>query len=264
MLRTGRAAIRRAVTRRGTPQPVPFFGGLAGLADPVVVVPELRACSVLAGQRPDEVDVVPGVPDRDPADRLVVLAVRREPGAVHDVPGQVPPLSVRQPPVLRRGPDHAVPHRPVQAPWAEGGVRLGEQSGDPPEVPAPVRAHRWLQFGRVPPPGNEVRIPVLLTPTRPVQVPDQACGLLTPEHLPDHRSRLRTASAAASSRSARRTLSAAYGSKSPGRCPVAFSFATAWFRLTPDPPHEPSRPDQLGQRLPDRCIRWVYPPPCRR
>ena len=31
----------------------------------------------------------------------------------------------------------------------------------------------------------------------------------------------------------RRSLSAAYGSRSPERCPVAFSFATAWLRLTP-------------------------------
>ena len=209
LLRAGRAAIRGAIGRGGAPQPVPFLGSLAGLADTVVVVPELGPGSVLAGQRPDDVDVVRGVPDRDPADRLVVLAVRREPGAVHDVPGQVPPLGVRQQPVPRRGPDHAMPHGPVQSLWAEGGVRLDEQPGEPPEVPPPAGTDRWLQFGRVPPPGDQVRVAVLLEAAWPVQVPDQPGGLLAAEHLPDHRSRLRTASAAASSRCARRAHSAA-------------------------------------------------------
>jgi hypothetical protein len=51
--------------------------------------------------------------------------------------------------------------------------------------------------------------------------------------LRDHRSLRRISWAAASSRSARRTNAAAYRSRSPERCPVAFSFATAWFRLTP-------------------------------
>ena len=209
LLRAGRTAARGAVGRGGAPQPVPFLGGLAGLADPVVVVPELGSCAVLAGQRPDDVDVIRGVPDRDPPDRLVVLAVRREPGAVHDVPGQVPPLGVGQHPVPRRGPDHAMPHRTVEPARPEGGVRLGEQSGDPPEVPAAIRAKRWLELSRVAPSGDEVRVPVLLAAAWPVQVPDQSCGPLAAEHLPDHRSRLRTASAAASSRCALRAHSAA-------------------------------------------------------
>lgn len=90
-----------------------------------------------------------------------------------------------------------MPHRPVEASFAEGGVRLAEQSGQPPEVPAPAGAQWWLQLGRAPSSGDEMRVLVLLTTARPVQVPDQSCGPLAPEHLADHRSRLRTASAAA-------------------------------------------------------------------
>ena len=47
------------------------------------------------------------------------------------------------------------------------------------------------------------------------------------------RNLVRRSSPAASSRAARRTLSSAYRGRSPDHCPVAFSFATAWFKLTP-------------------------------
>jgi hypothetical protein len=110
-------------------------------------------------------------------------------------------------------------------------VRLGEQSGEPPEVPAVGRTVAPARPG--PATRRRGADPGAPHTDLPVQVPDQSCGPLAAEHLPDHRSRLRTASAAASSRSARRTHSAAYGRRSPDRCPVAFSFATAWFRLTP-------------------------------
>jgi hypothetical protein len=52
-----------------------FLGRLAGLADPVEVVPVARACSILASQHGHDVDVIRSMPDRDPADRLVVLAM---------------------------------------------------------------------------------------------------------------------------------------------------------------------------------------------
>jgi hypothetical protein len=48
-----------------------------------------------------------------------------------------------------------------------------------------------------------------------------------------HRSVFRSCSATASRCSARRTQTRAHGTSSPGSCPVAFSFATAWLRLTP-------------------------------
>ena len=47
------------------------------------------------------------------------------------------------------------------------------------------------------------------------------------------RNLVRRSSPAASSRAARRMLSSAYRGRSPDHCPVAFSRATAWFRLTP-------------------------------
>jgi hypothetical protein len=47
------------------------------------------------------------------------------------------------------------------------------------------------------------------------------------------RTLVRRSSPACSSRAARRSLSSAYGRRSPERCPVAFSFLTAWLRFTP-------------------------------
>ncbi len=223
----GRPTARGAVARRGAPQAVPLLGRLAGLADPEVVVPEPGPGAVLTGQHAHDVDVVGGVADGHPADRLVVLAIGREPGPVHDVARQLAPLVIGKHLVPRCSPDHAMPHRPLESSRPESGVWLGEQPVEPAEVLAAIGAQEWLQFGWVPPSGDHVRVPVFLAPAGPVQVADQSCGLLAAEHLPDHRRRLRTDSAAASSRSALRTLSAAYGSKSPDRCPVAFSFATA-------------------------------------
>jgi hypothetical protein len=104
---------------------------------------------------------------------------------------------------------------------------LVQQPVQRPEIPAAIGAQRRLQSGRVPLPGHDVRVGVLLVPARPVQVADQPVRPCSAEHLPDHRRRLRTISAAASSRSALRKLSAAYGRRSAERCPVAFSFATA-------------------------------------
>jgi hypothetical protein len=48
------------------------FRVLAGLPDPEVVVPDLRADLVLPGQGRDQVDVIRGVPDRHPAHREIV------------------------------------------------------------------------------------------------------------------------------------------------------------------------------------------------
>src|SRR6266702_8742401 len=104
---------------------------------------------------------------------------------------------------------------------------LFQQPGQPPEVPVAIRAPQWFQLGRVAPPGDKVRIGVLLAAASPVEVVDQARRGSPAEHLPDHRMCRRTFSAAASRRSALRKLSAAYGRRSAERCPVAFSFATA-------------------------------------
>jgi hypothetical protein len=69
-------------------------------------------------------DVIAAVPDRDPPDRVVFLAVGRQAGAVHDVGGDLRPLIVGQHPVFWGGADRAVPDGPGEAARTERGVRL--------------------------------------------------------------------------------------------------------------------------------------------
>ena len=69
------------------------------------------------------------MPDRHPADRLIVLSMRGQPGPVHDVAGDLRPLLFGEHPVLRGGPDRAVPYRPLESARAQRGVWLLEQPG---------------------------------------------------------------------------------------------------------------------------------------
>ena len=103
------------VTGRGAAQSVTFLRRLAGLPDAKVIVPEPGPRTVLSGQHADDVHMIRSVPDRDPANRIVVLAMGCESGPVHDVARQFGPLVVGQQPVPRRGPHHAVPYRLAQA-----------------------------------------------------------------------------------------------------------------------------------------------------
>ena len=123
-----------------------------------------------------------------------------------------------------------------------------------------VRAQRRLQLGRVPPPGDQVRIGVLLAPPRPEEVVEQSRDGSPAEHLPDHRRRRRTFSAAASRRSARRMLSAAYGRRSAERWPGGVQLRHRLVQVDADPPDQPGRTDQLGQRLAERGVRRVHQP----
>ena len=226
----GGAAGGGAISRCGALQAVPVLGGSACLADAVPLVGGAEPAAVLAGEHRHDVDVVIAVPDRDPADRVVLL--RRT--------GDRPVRCMMSPAICAHSSSDsirsrgaartdAMPDRAVEAPAAERGVGLVEQPVQAPEVPAAVGAERRLQFGRVAPPGDDVRIGVLLVPAGAEQVVDQPLDPLPArfDDLPDHRRRLRMCSAAASRRSALRRLSAAYGTRSPERCPVALSFATA-------------------------------------
>lgn len=78
----------------------------------------------MAGQHRNNMDVISGMPDGDPADRVILVAVAREAGAVHNVVRDLRPLVIRQDPVARSGPDRAVPHRSFEAAGAERGLRL--------------------------------------------------------------------------------------------------------------------------------------------
>ena len=210
-LRAGRAAGRGTVAGRGLPQPEPLLRGPARLPHLVVVVPQAGARAVLAGQHRDDVDVVGGVPDRDPADRVVVLAVRGEAGAVHDVAGELGPFVVGEHPVAGGGADRAVPDRFGEAAVAERFLGLLEQAGEVAEVAVAVVAERGFEFGGMAPAGDEVRVGVLLVAARAEEVVDQAGDAAAARaDLADHwRIRFRTSSAAWSRSWARRMLSAA-------------------------------------------------------
>ena len=74
-------------------------------------------------------------------------------------------------------------------------MRLVQQSEQAPEVPLPVLAQRRLQLGGVPPPGDDVRIGVLLPASRAVQIVDQWLDPISARRgdLPDHRDTFRNA-----------------------------------------------------------------------
>ena len=210
---SARVGRRAAVRSRGAvlPQAEPVLRGPARLAHLVVVVPQAGARAVLAGQHRHDVDVVRGVPDRDPADRVVVLAVGGEAGAVHDVAGELGPFVVGQHPVAGGGADRAVPDRFGDAAVAERFLGLLEQAGEVAEVAVAVVAERGFEFGGVAPAGDEVRVGVLLVAARAEEVVDQAGDAAAARaDLADHwRIRFRTSSAAWSRSWARRMLSAA-------------------------------------------------------
>jgi hypothetical protein len=71
----------------------------------------------------------------DPADGLVVLAVGRQPGAVHDLVRDGRPFVIGQHPVFGSGAHRAVPGRLRVAPLAESGLRLLQQPCQPGEIP---------------------------------------------------------------------------------------------------------------------------------
>ena len=146
--------------------------------------------------------MIRSVPDRHPADRLIVLAIWGKPGPVQDVAGDLRPLLIGEHPVPRGGADRAVPHRPLEPAQAQHGVWLLEQPGQAAEIAAPVPTERGLQFGWVAPASHEVRVSVHFIAAGPVQVVQQPSDpAAAGADLADHwRSCLRSSSAAWSSR----------------------------------------------------------------
>lgn len=75
--------------------------------------------------------MIQGVTARDPPDRVVLLAVRDEAGAVHDLASDLHPFVIGEVPVVRGGPDGAVPYGAARSARAEGvvwsSVTLGTQ-----------------------------------------------------------------------------------------------------------------------------------------
>ena len=257
VLRAGRTASRSPIAGSRAPQPVPFLGSPACLADPVALVRQPGLAAVLAGQHRDDMDVVSAVADGDPADCIVVLPVGCQPGAVHDVGGDLRPLVVGQRVVLRGGADRAVPDGAVEPARPECRVQLLEQAAELSEVAVAVGAQRRFEFSWVAPSGYQVRVGVFFAASGAEQGVDQPGDSRAAwiADLRDHRSLRRISSAAASRRSARRRHAAAYGSRSPERCPVAFSFATAWFRFTPIRRTSPGKMNSTTRKSPHRGVR---------
>jgi len=171
-LSPGRAARGGPVSWGRWAKTVTSFDGLAGLADPVEVVPDPWLGPVLPRQGGDDVNVILGVPDRDPSHRIVV-AESRETGAVHDLFRDLRPLGVGKNRIVGRSPGHAMPYRLVEPLSNQRGGRLAQQSVEPTEIPRSVAPERGLQFRRMPPPGDQAWVDVLLPPAWAVQIPDE-------------------------------------------------------------------------------------------
>ena len=104
---------------------------------------------------------------------LLEFAVRGQPGPVHNIAGDLRPLLFGEHPVLRGGPDRAVPHRPLESVRAQRGVWLLEQPSQATEVAAAILTQRWLQLIWFAPPGDQVRVGMRLVAAGPVQVVQQ-------------------------------------------------------------------------------------------
>src|SRR5262249_54562717 len=107
VLRPSRPTSRRPVPWCRDAQAVPTLDGHAGLADTEVVVPDPRPSCILPRERGDDVNVIWGVPDRNPAHRLVVAKTGQS-GPVHDLFRDPCPLGIGENRIIRRGPDHAM------------------------------------------------------------------------------------------------------------------------------------------------------------
>ena len=201
------------------PQPVLALDVAQRLADPVEVVRRPHGLAVLAGEGGHDVDVVVTVVDRYPPHALVLAAALGQPGAVHDLGGDRVPRAVAEVGVVRRGPDCQVVHELV------GDLALGdlhgqlEQSGQPAEGAAAVGPAGRLQFGRVHPPGDQVRVDVLVFLALAVEVVQDAAHVLAAgQHPADHRSSSRAVLSVADSIRRTALATAAPEASRPGEC----------------------------------------------
>lgn len=223
-----------AVTRLEAAQSEFLFqeAGLGLDADGVAV--EVGAVAVLAGEGGEDVDVVIGVPDGDPAAARALVGVVDAGGGDH-ASGDVAPLRVREDPVGGAVAYGQVPHVRL------GPLGIGEEGKGLVEelLELLVRGHGVAAGvgGGVVPGRHEVRVDVLFGLARPVQVGEQAYGALPA--LVDSRDhglqRLsRSLSVAIWTRSvARRTaFSAASNCASDGWSPELTARAS-WLRLFP-------------------------------
>ena len=202
--------------------------------------------------------MIRGVPDRDPADRVVVLAVRGQAGAVHDRRRRPAPTRRRRASGRpeRPGPSSATRAWAIRAaPSAACGcwsrpVRCAE-------VAAAVVAQRRLQFGRVTPAGDEVRVGVLRrrgpgrTGSRSARRPAAPRGLTLPI-MPDPLPRTSSAAWSRSSgpadalRRVREQVAAALAG--------GVQLGHRLVEVDANAADQPCGPHELAQRLPQRGL----------
>lgn len=130
-------------------------------------------------------DVVVGMADGEPADGFVV-AGRSKPCPVHDLVGDVRPLTIVEHRVVRMRPDGHMPNRLGMVAFTQQIQRLSHQSVQTPEVPLPVLPYEGFERFRRIEACDDMRILMLVAPPWPVQVADQARYALTSHDLGDH------------------------------------------------------------------------------
>ena len=134
--------------------------------------------------------VVLTMTDSDPADGLVFLTVRRQPGAVHDIVRDGGPFVVGQHPVFWCRAHRAVPHRPCVRPLAKRGLRLQQQANQLGKVTFAVGPQRGFQVSGVTPPGDDVGIGMFFLAAGAKEVIEQRLDVFPARgaDLPGHRS----------------------------------------------------------------------------
>ena len=199
-------------------QPVLALDVAQRLAEPVKVVLRPHGAPVLAGEGGDDVDVAVAVVDRYPAHAPVLAAALGQAGAVHDLGGDRVPRAVAEAGVLGRGPDRQVVDE-LAGHLAPGELHGQlEQRGQAVEVAAAVGPAGRFQAGRVDPPGDQVRVDVLVLLALAVQVVQDAAHVLPArQHPADHRRSSRAVFSVAASirRTARATAAAEFQATSP-------------------------------------------------
>jgi hypothetical protein len=133
---------------------------VAGLPGAEVVLAGENAPPVLPDEGGDDVDVVGGVPHRDPAHGRVIAA-GSEADPVDVLGRDVGPLSVGQPPVRLRCADRQVVDGLGVLGDVAGEYRRLQQCGEAPDISPPVRSALGLEHGEFGVAGDEVRVGVV-------------------------------------------------------------------------------------------------------
>lgn len=162
---TARWSGRSLPGSRRTPQPVALLSGHACLPDPGLVIvrlgsapaPVLRTSSATIWMWSSPCQIVTqrtALSSCLDGDNRCSASPRRRSA----------PTCHRTASCPRARPHRAVPDRTGKSPRSYRGRRLVQQPEQPPEVPAAIRPQRRLEIGGMPPPGDKVRIGMLLSP----------------------------------------------------------------------------------------------------